>query len=426
MSGGAQTNEESEAFRHWRDVVGFSRGESATRDSVDRLLAWVAEGWMFRPGEADLDAALGDFPRFGLATSLRRFWPRLKELVAGNEALARRIAELSERVHIIELDLDGFAAGTRRFPDGSCLVQLDTGLLLTIFEVVQLFVAVSMPDPQMSVEQTEREAAVVLELVLAEYRLLRGHATPNGTLATPAQGDAIGELTQAANVFVLVHEVSHLLLGHAGDRDDEQRQQDEIDSDVLAFRLLAGVYAADPTIAKAQAHGRLLGARLLFSCIELFERATFVTTGRTHPPAAYRWAVVRLAAEQTFGSLIPDGVDELWQPMDRLLTAAELPLADVRETLESMKARDRFIGDAADVPSAVNLIRRFRLTNATVDDPARQAEGVALANAARIDLDGRAAISWSDLLQLQIRRYGGSTDECALAVAVAAPLLLVR
>jgi hypothetical protein len=77
---------------------------------------------------------------------------------------------LSERVLTIELDLDGFAAGTRRFPDDSHLVQIDTGLFLTIFEVVQLMVQVSMPDPESPIERSQRTAAVVLELLLAEYR----------------------------------------------------------------------------------------------------------------------------------------------------------------------------------------------------------------------------------------------------------------
>lgn len=46
--------------------------------------------------------------------------------------MAQRMAELSQRVLIVELDLNGFAAGARRFGDDSWLTQFDNGLLLTI------------------------------------------------------------------------------------------------------------------------------------------------------------------------------------------------------------------------------------------------------------------------------------------------------
>lgn len=162
-------------------------------------------------------------------------------------------------------------------------------------------------------------------------------------------------------MFVLAHELSHILLGHIGARDDERHQHDEATADVLAFRILSGTYAAEPHIERSQAYGRLLGARLLFSCIELFEQATFVTSSRTHPPAADRWGVVRAAAEEMFGPLIPRGVDELWQPMDQLLagvTAGDLPLPEVRASLESLKARTRFL----ETEEATGLITRHRRT----------------------------------------------------------------
>jgi hypothetical protein len=357
-------DEESEAFRHWRDIVSSPPDDGAIRAGIDYALANIAEGRIFRPGEADLAGDLEGYAEFGLAAPLRRFWPKLTELVGGNDPLARRMAELRDRVLIVELALDGFAAGTRPFPDDSHLVQIDTGLFLTVFEVVQAFVEVCDPDPEVPPGQAERESAVVLELLLAEYRLLHRNASSKPRPPTPDHGRKIGELTQAANVFVLAHELSHILLGHAGARDDDQRQYDEATADVLAFRILSGTYAAEPNIERAQAYGRLLGARLLFSCIELFEHATFVTGSRTHPPATDRWAVVRAAAEETFGPLIPDGVDELWQPMDRLLVgvaAGDLPIIEVRASLESLKARTRFLGDV-ETEEATGLIARHRRT----------------------------------------------------------------
>jgi hypothetical protein len=86
-----------------------------------------------------------------------------------------------------------------------------------------------------------------------------------------------------------------------------------------------------------------------------------VTLGRTHPPAADRWTVVRAAAEEIFGSSIADGVDHLWQPMDQLLGAAlsgELPLAEVAAVLEGATDRCWLLGEV-DVPSAFSLIRLY-------------------------------------------------------------------
>lgn len=163
-------DEESEAFRHWRDIVSSPPDDGAIRAGIDYALANIAEGRIFRPGEADPDGDLEGYAEFGLAAPLRRFWPKLTELVGGNEPLTRRMAELRDRVLIVELAMDGFAAGTRPFPDDSHLVQIDTGLFLTVFEVVQAFVEVCDPDPEVPPGQAERESAVVLELLLAEYR----------------------------------------------------------------------------------------------------------------------------------------------------------------------------------------------------------------------------------------------------------------
>ena len=113
--------------------------------------------------------------------------------------------------------------------------------------------------------QAERESAVVLELLLAEYRLLHRNASSKPRPPTPDHGRKIGKLTQAANVFVLAHELSHILLSHAGVRDDDQRQYDEATADVLAFRILSGTYAAEPHIERAQAYGPCCSALVFCS-----------------------------------------------------------------------------------------------------------------------------------------------------------------
>lgn len=414
--------ESTDAYRHWRDYVHNPRGEDATRAGVQQILQQIDNGRVFRAGEVDPVEQLGDFAQTGLAAPLRAFWQRLEELVDGSPALAASMAQLHDRVLIIELDLDGFAAGKRSFPDGSHLVQIDTGLFFTVFDVVQAFVSIAIRDPQVPADRTRAEAVVVLELMLAEFRLLRRVNSSKAMWPTPAQGEATGELTQAADVFALAHEIAHILLQHSGDRENARSRSDETAADVLAMSILSGTYAASAEISRQQAYGRVLGARLLFSCIELFERATFVRLGGSHPPAADRWAVVREAAARLFGPSVPAGVDELWQPMGRVLADAVsgvMPLADVAAALQTAVAEGRFIGEM-DASLSVDLIRVFRLTKETVNDTRLCQEGADLAAQLAVEPPG---LTWRTLFDRQRARRPGTVDERAAIVAVAGRLL---
>jgi hypothetical protein len=415
--------EDTEAYGHWQRYLRYSRGADATREGIEYLWSQIGRGRVFRPGEADPHGHLGNFAELGLADPLRRFWPRLTELVRGHEAMSARLASLADRTLIIEIPLDGFAAGTRPLADGSFLIQFDTGLFLTVFEVVLLFVLLSIPDPDASVEQTQLQATGLLELLMAEYRLLGENVSPKAPVPTPEQGDAIGELTQAANVFALTHEVSHILLGHTGDHGEQER--DEVAADVLALRILVGAYATGAPIAKANLYGRLLGARLLFSCIELYENATFVRSGRTHPPATQRWRVVRSAANDLIGPSVLDGVDHLWQPFDGILahsSSGTTPMSELASALTAMSERGNIIG-GNDLSSSVRLIPLYRLTNIAITDSDVRAEGEALAAAAEAAFAGQESIAWRALLNLQTSRARSSFTEQIAITAVAARLL---
>jgi hypothetical protein len=418
--------EDTEAYGHWQRYLRYSRGENATREGIQYLWSQIGRGRLFRPEEADPDEHLGDFAEFGLADPLRRFWPRLAELVRGHDTMSTRLAELTDRTLIIEIPLDGFAAGTRPLADGSNLIQFDTGLFLTTFEVVALFVLLSTPDPDASVEQTQLQAVGLLELLLAEYRLLGENVSPKAPAPTPHQGDAIGELTQAANVFALTHEVSHILLRHNADHD--QPGPDEVAADVLALRILAGAYATDAAIPKASLYGRLLGARLLFTCIELYENATFVRSGRTHPPAAQRWQILRSAAEDLVGMTVLDGVDHLWQPFDRLLglaTSGTTPVNELATALTAMTEQGKTLG-TNDWSQSVQLIPLYRLTNIAIIDDTVRAEGETLAAAAEVAFAEQESIGWRALLDLQTARVDSSVTERIAVATVAAHILRGR
>ena len=414
--------EETQAYRQWLRNLRYVRGDEANRKGIEYLAEQGSRGRVFHRHDADPAAHLGDFARFGLASPLQQFWPQLKKLVNGSAELSRRMDELDRWTLIIELPLDSFVAQTRSFADGSHLVQIDSGLFLTNFDVVQLFVQVSIPDPELPAAQNMMEAAAVLELLLAEYRLLYGNMTPKAQSPTPRQGDVIGELTLATNAFALTHEVAHILLRHNADVDDQQRKLDESAADMLALLILTGAYSAGPVVEKPQLYGRLLGARLLFSCIELCENATFVRAGRTHPPAADRWAAVRASAGQRLDASVVADVEGLWKPIDRLNTVAasgRTPYLDVASALAAIAARDNFVGDL-DWKSALRLIPLYRLTNVRMTDSGVIAQGRQLAAAAATEFAAGSAISWRALLDLQAQQRPGSfTEQVAVATAAA-------
>ncbi|MFJ2162835.1 hypothetical protein [Streptomyces sp. NPDC087856] len=417
--------EDTDAYREWQFVrlAAALPGDQRQAEGADFLRAAVDRGLLFDPEGPDPAEYLDGYGLWGQAAPLHQFWPRLAELTAGHDVLPERLSGLEARVLITQVPVNGFAAGVTGFADGSHLMQFDTGLFATVLLGAQLLTKVSLCDPAVSEPDNQGEAAGLLEVLLAEYRLLNGDVAPKVLLQAPHHAQVAGELAHAAEVFALTHEVAHVLLGHTGSKRHHPRSRDdEITADVLALQILSGVHAAGPPPTREQQRGRLLGIRLMISCLELYEDAVFVRCGRTHPAAADRWTVIRLAASQLYHPRILAEVDELWFPLSTLirrLSVSASPLEDVRAALERIKARNGFT-TGFDWQQAVSLVAFYRRTNATVTDPDAVTEGRRLADAARTTYPPPKSITWSQVLALRIKASGAIRPEVLNATAVGA------
>jgi hypothetical protein len=414
----------TEAYRHWQTarLAAARPGDQKQAAGEAFLRSQVERGLVFDREREALDAAmhLDGYALWGQAAPLYQFWPRLVELTADNAALSQRLAELGDRVLMAQMPLDGFAAGVTGFPDDSHLIQFDTGLFATVVLAAQLLAKVSLPDPSLPGPDHCVEAAGLLEVLLAEYRLLNRYVAPKVLLQSPHHAEVAGEVAHAAEVFALTHEAAHILLGHVGtERDNAQRPYDEVTADVLALHILSGVYAGGPSPAPEQQRGRLLGIRLLISCIELYEDAVFVLSGRTHPGAVDRWAVISSAAQLLYPPRILADVTELWRPLGELIrcvSAAQISLEDAHSALEHVEARGEFTA-AFDWRAAVPLLSFYRRTNVTITDPGIMTRGRDLARAGQACFEQRGSLSWHQLIRLQLR--GAALDPEALGTAAA-------
>ncbi|MFF9178959.1 hypothetical protein [Streptomyces sp. NPDC014793] len=378
-------------------------------DGADFLRAAVDRGLLFDREGPDPADYLKGYGLFGQAAPLQQFWPQLAELTAEHPVLSQHLGGLKERVLITQVPSRGFAAGVKGFPDGSQLIQFHTGLFSTVALASQLLAKISLYDPPASVPEPDSlvEAVSLLELLLAEYRLLNHDVSPKILLQPSRHAQVAGELAHAAEAFALTHEVAHVLLRHTQD-DWEQapkRSINEITADVLALQILSGVYAAGPPPTLQQQLGRLLGIRLLISCLELYEQAVFVRCKQTHPPAADRWAVIRKASEQLYQPRVLAEVDYLWSPFSTLIrrVSDDAPsLQDVHSALNRIAARDEFTAPF-DWRQAVGLVSLYRRTNTIITDPDAIMHGRRLADAAQMKYPEPAAVTWQQLFTLQIQ-----------------------
>ncbi|WP_132838623.1 hypothetical protein [Streptomyces sp. BK205] len=254
--------QDTEAYRHWQTarLAAARPGDQKQAAGEAFLRAQVERGLVFDREGLDPAMHLDGYALWGQAAPLYQFWPRLVELTADNADLSQRLAELGDRVLMAQMPLDGFAAGVTGFSDDSHLIQFDTGLFATVVLATQLLAKVSLPGPSLPGPDHCVEAAGLLEVLLAEYRLLNRYVAPKVLLQSPHHSEVAGEVAHAAEVFALTHEAAHILLGHVGtERDYAQRPYDEVTADVLALHILSGAYAGGAVARTRAATGPAAG-----------------------------------------------------------------------------------------------------------------------------------------------------------------------
>ncbi len=119
-------------------------------------------------------------------------------------------------------------------------------------------------------------------------------------------------------MFVLGHEVSHILLQHT---EDSGRPLGKAPAEEEAADLLGIVLAFDDQLTAETASWnivelRVIAVRLFMAVLELYERSTYVVLPSSHPSAARRWTTI--ASERLTHWI--DDLDEILVKVDPICT----------------------------------------------------------------------------------------------------------
>jgi hypothetical protein len=140
-------------------------------------------------------------------------------------------------------------------------------------------------------------AGRLIRLALAPVVVGDAYGLVPPLLVNPASVMTMGTALIASDGLLMCHEFAHVLLGHLvrpnepigpDGRLTDRSQQEELDADLLGARLLFSDVTAgrktdsDPGI-------RALGVWLHLLTMGLYERAVYIVSPRTHPPAEFRW-----------------------------------------------------------------------------------------------------------------------------------------
>lgn len=313
-----------------------------TFDAAAAELARMArEGeWAVGPGDEAFDEVVADVARDqAMVGDLRRAWRLLQTRVCDPEA-RERVAVLDARL-ALGTSTDGeISAAVFAYPDSSYLVLVDHGLMLCTWLAAQLAAVLTTPNPA---GLQEPDSGVAIEDAVAAMRLAivrpavgarAGFVPP---LLLPAANFRLAaSLAREMDLFLLGHEVAHVLLGHFRDGQTsmaaiagssmlaDSGSEQEHAADVVALTFLLD--DVDRGMAGPERVPLRLAALLLtLALIESYERTCFVLQPTSHPPARDRLAHLRARVlEPWFG----DDLDTLIRPLRLFAEALQQPPAE--------------------------------------------------------------------------------------------------
>lgn len=278
-------------IQHFRDTYPTAAGElfDEFADHTDELEGQVREtGTM--TGE--------------LLRTLTRLRTRIKD-----EQIAARLDQLQAKVTVGAVREGEVSAASMRFPDGSHLVVIDHGLsLLTWHAAALLAIRWSMIESEQKGEPApEAHDAAARAFRLATSRIAvggRAGVLPPLVLSRTELGTS-SLLTLEMDVFVLAHELAHVLLGHLQAPDQTlgvvggrnvllgKQTEDEFAADQLALMLMFNDALNDGELSVDVAQLRLAAVRTFLTVLEEYEHACFLFAPSTHPPAQARWEALK-------------------------------------------------------------------------------------------------------------------------------------
>lgn len=278
-------------IQHFRDTYPTAAGEQfdGLADQVDELAAQLRE----------TGTSTGELLR-----TLARLRTRIQD-----EQIAARLDTLKASLSVGAVREGEVSAASMRFPDGSHLIVIDHGLsLLTWHAAALIAIRRSIAEDQPGGKRdSDAHDAPARAFRLATSRIAAGRRAgvlPPLVLTRP-ELEIASLLTFEMDVFVLAHELAHLLLGHlqasgqtlgvvgGGNVLLGKQAKDEFAADQLALMLMFNDALTDGALSVDVARLRLAAVRTFLTVLEEYEHACFFFAPSTHPPAWERWEALR-------------------------------------------------------------------------------------------------------------------------------------
>ena len=270
-----------------------------------------------------LEHAIVELRKHGTMTSMiERTWELLRERVA-DTSVQGAIDALEPRTARGACSGGEVSAATFGFGDGSYLILVDHGLATLTWLAAELAVLCSDAGD----EQETGDVSVPAEVAARAMRLGAARsAVQIGAGSVPSlllRGDDMllaSDLVVQMDMFVMAHEVAHILLGHMGTDGSpfgavggSNRLLGKSADLERAADLLAVTLVLDDVLQGGSAHRgdiavRVGAVHLFLAVLDLYESHTFVLQPTTHPPALRRWAHL---VDDALGPWFGDGLDDL-------------------------------------------------------------------------------------------------------------------
>ena len=260
--------------------------EPAVADRVHSKLAWIA-------GQQLVELLIRDAPELG--------WIR-------------------ERIVVRTLPSGESSASFQSFPDDSHAVLVSRALQESLIAMANIlvFMDVTTSPTGWSLrrrrQRKENKESVGRVTSALRYMML-GHRMTGRAPRTPAildeqSFDFAGQIAIGAVMFVIAHEIAHLVHGdsessirpYADDSEVSIGEVQELQADSWAFNLLAHLLALDPADPGMPPEEiALWSAFTAIFATQITEKAIYVRRNRTHPEAWARWAVLEKHAPKSDG-----------------------------------------------------------------------------------------------------------------------------
>jgi hypothetical protein len=330
---------------------------------------------------AQFRAAASDLLRFGTMTSdVRKAWRNVARRIR-DEGVSMRVADLADKVSLGACSGGEVSAASFAFADGSYLILFDHGLATLTWLVAQLH-AISRTTPLLSLpapaDPLAPDVAVRVLRLASSWIAAGGRAgiTPPLMMSTE-EITAAGVLISEMDLFIVGHELAHILLGHfdgsrprlgavggssqlIGKRPDEEHA-----ADLLALTLMFDDVLTEGTASSAVVELRLTAVRLFMAVLDLFERSCFLIQPASHPAAPERWRYLRDQALSRWFEDFDGAPDRVAQRfVDALDAIAEIPRAADVDVAEALGDRlDRHLWQPAEWGKAAELSHLLTATD---------------------------------------------------------------